>query len=64
MPKMKSKRSLVKRVKVTASQKLKRHHAYRRHIAIHKSTKQKRHLRNDAIMHNSDYKREKSLLGK
>ena len=42
MPKMKSKRGLMKRVKVTGSGKVTRHHAYVSHLAPHKTTKQKR----------------------
>ena len=42
MPKMKSKRALMKRIKVTGSGKVVRHHAYVSHLAPHKTTKQKR----------------------
>ena len=43
MAKMKTKRALAKRVKVTGSGQLKRHSAYTSHLAPHKTTKQKRH---------------------
>lgn len=62
MPKMKTKSSLKKRIKVTGSGKLKRHRAYRSHFAHHKTTKQKRQLRKDGLVSRSDYKREKTLL--
>ena len=45
MPKMKSKKALTKRIKVTGSGKVRRHHAYVSHLAPHKTHKQKRHLR-------------------
>ena len=62
MPKMKSKRGLMKRIKVTGSGKVTRHHAYVSHLAPHKTTKQKRHLMKSASVHNSDYKRIKFLI--
>ena len=45
MPKMKTKRAMAKRVKVTGSGKLLRHHAYTSHRAPYKTHKQKRNLR-------------------
>jgi len=45
MPKMKSRRSAMKSFKVTATGKVKRRKAFRRHILTSKSTKRKRHLR-------------------
>ncbi|MDY6062260.1 MAG: 50S ribosomal protein L35 [Erysipelotrichaceae bacterium] len=62
MPKMKTKRTLAKRVKVTGSGKLKRHHAYTSHFAANKTHKQKVQLRKAAIMNHSDVKRIKELL--
>ena len=62
MPKMKSKRGLMKRVKVTGSGKVTRHHAYVSHLAPHKTTKQKRHLMKSTSVHPSDYKRIKFLI--
>ena len=44
MPKMKSRRALLKRVKLTANGKLKRNHAYVGHLMKNKTTKQKKHL--------------------
>lgn len=64
MPKMKSKRALMKRVKVTGSGKLKRDHTSRRHLAPFKTHKQKRHLRKACTIHISDYKRIKTLISK
>jgi large subunit ribosomal protein L35 len=62
MPKMKSKSAMTKRVKVTATGKLKRGCAYRSHLAPRKTTKQKRHLRKARLVSNSDYKRVKYLI--
>jgi len=62
MPKMKSKRALMKRVKVTGSGKVVRHHAYVSHLAPHKTHKQKRHLRKAAVVSTSDMKRIKYLI--
>lgn len=64
MPKMKSKRALLKRIKVTKSGKIVRHHAYVSHIMRHKSTKQKRHLMKTTVVSNSDVKRIKYLIQK
>ena len=61
MPKMKSKRALMKRIKVTGTGKVVRHHAY---LAPHKTTKQKRHLMKSAVLHKTDYKRIKFLIVK
>ena len=62
MPKMKTKRALAKRVKVTGSGKLKRWSAYTSHLSHNKSQKQKRHLRKASLVHKSDFKRVKDLI--
>ncbi len=64
MPKMKTKKGLAKRVKVTGTGKLKRGRAYTSHLAPRKTTKQKRHLRKAALVSKSDYKRIKLLIQK
>lgn len=64
MPKMKSKKAVTKRIKVTASGKLVRHCAYTSHLAPHKTTKQKRHLRNARLVHKTDEKRIRALIQK
>ena len=43
MPKMKSKRALLKRIKVTGSGKVKIFHSHVSHLSHNKTTKQKRH---------------------
>ncbi len=58
MPKMKTNRGAAKRFSVTGSGKLKRRKAFLRHILTSKSTKQKRHLRQSALV---DGANEKSL---
>lgn len=64
MPKMKSKKALTKRVKVTGSGKLMRKSAYTSHLAPSKTTKQKRHLRKSHPISASDFKRIKFLIQK
>ena len=62
MPKQKSKRSLRKRVKLTGRGRLRRYHAYKRHILTKKSAKRKRHLRKAAMVDHSDELRLKRLM--
>lgn len=62
MPKMKTRKSLAKRVKKTGTGKLKRSHAYTSHLSHNKTQKQKRQLRKSAIVSKSDYKRIKLML--
>lgn len=62
MPKMKSNRAAAKRFKVTGSGKIKREKAYRGHILTKKSSKRKRHLRQDTIVSVSDQKRIERLI--
>ena len=49
MPKQKTKKAVVKRMKLTKSGKVKRHHAFTSHIMVRRSTKRKRHLRSSAL---------------
>ena len=62
MPKMKTKKTLAKRVKVTGSGKLKRQHAYVSHFAANKTHKQKVQLRKSTTVSKSDEKRISQLL--
>ncbi|WP_406615849.1 50S ribosomal protein L35 [Mycoplasmopsis hyopharyngis] len=62
MPKMKTKRALRKRIKITGTGKIMREQAYRSHLAQNKTTKQKRQSRKSALMHRSDVKRFKALI--
>jgi large subunit ribosomal protein L35 len=54
MPKVKTKSGAKKRFKVTGTGKVKRKHAYKRHILTKKGTKQKRRLSNSAIVKKVD----------
>ena len=62
MPKMKSKSSLNKRIKVKKSGKVIRSQAKTSHLFANKSTKQKRHLRKQINMSKSDIKRYKDII--
>ncbi|MFY8137326.1 MAG: 50S ribosomal protein L35 [Flavobacteriales bacterium] len=62
MPKAKTKSGAKKRFQVTGSGKIKRKSAFKRHILTKKSTKRKRHLGNDSIVHPSDVKSIKAQL--
>ena len=55
MPKMKTDKGVAKRFKKTANG-FKRKQAHLRHILTKKSTKRKRHLRDDAQVHDNDKK--------
>jgi large subunit ribosomal protein L35 len=62
MPKQKSKRALRKRVKLTGRGRIRRYHAYKRHILTKKSAKRKRHLRKHAMVAHADELRLKRLM--
>lgn len=64
MPKMKSNRSLMKRIKVTGSGKIKYIHAFKGHHAPYKTPKQSRQLRRSGIIDKTDYKRIRFMIGK
>ncbi len=62
MPKMKSNRGARKRFKKTAKGKVKRHSAYTNHLLSHKSTTQKRRLRQAKVVDKADEKRVKRMI--
>ena len=62
MPKMKTHRGMAKRVKITGSGKVKRHHAFARHLLGNKSMKRKRNLRHSTIMAPADAQVVKKML--
>ena len=62
MPKQKTHSGLKKRVKVTASGKLKRGHAYTGHLKTNKTHKQNKDLSKSGLVHETDMKRIKSLI--
>ena len=57
MPKMKTKRAAAKRLKRTASGKLKRHRGWKRHLLEWKSPKRKRQLRKASLIAGADQPR-------
>ena len=64
MPKMKSRKALTKRIKITGTGKLKRKCANMSHLAPIKSQKQKRHLRKARLVHDTDMKRFEACIQK
>jgi large subunit ribosomal protein L35 len=63
MPKLKTRRAVAKRFKVTGKGKLKRSHAYAGHILTKKTSKRKRNLRKPDLVHSADEARMKRMLG-
>jgi large subunit ribosomal protein L35 len=57
MPKLKTHSGAAKRFKKTATGKVKRGHAFARHILTSKDTKKKRHLDKDVILAKADEKK-------
>ena len=62
MPKMKTVSSAKKRFTLTATGKIKRKHAFKRHILTKKTTKQKRSLTHDTIVNAHDLKAVRAML--
>jgi len=62
MPKMKSNRGAMKRLKTTASGKIKREKSYRSHILTKKSSKRKRKLRSATLVSKQDSKKAKRMI--
>lgn len=54
MPKMKTHKGAAKRFKKTATGKIKRGKAFKRHILTSKATKRKRHLDADTLVSDAD----------
>ena len=63
MPKIKTNSSAKKRVVVTGSGKIKRKHAFKRHILTKKSKKRKLALTHSGLVHESDVNSIKEQLG-
>ncbi len=63
MPKVKTNSSAKKRFKLTGSGKIKRKKAYKSHLLTKKETTRKKNLGKDTIVHKSDVKNIKLLLG-
>ncbi len=62
MPKVKTNSGAKKRFKLTGTGKIKRKHAFHRHILTKKTTKQKRNLVHDALVFPADERRIKAML--
>ena len=62
MPKMKTNSGAKKRFRFTGTGKIKRHHAYHRHILTKKTKKQKRNLVHQTIVDQSNMKQVRDLL--
>ncbi len=63
MPKMKTKKAVAARFSVTGTGKLKRRRPNMRHILTKKSSKRKRQLGKDALVHEGQLKMYKRLMG-
>lgn len=62
MPKLKSHRGAVKRFKLTATGKVKRGHAFARHLLSAKTTKVKRKLDKDTLVSKAEAKNVRRML--
>jgi large subunit ribosomal protein L35 len=62
MPKQKTKRAAMKRFKLTANGKVKRGHAFKRHILTKKHPDRKRKLRKGTLVSGADLRNIKRLL--
>ena len=62
MPKMKTNSSAKKRFKLTGSGKIKRKHAFKRHILTKKATTRKRRLTHSGLVSKPDTNNIKALL--
>jgi len=62
MPKQKTHRGAAKRLKITASGKVKRGHSYHTHILNKKSSKRKRKLRHATLVSAAETKMIKKLM--
>ncbi|MEO0232141.1 MAG: 50S ribosomal protein L35 [candidate division WOR-3 bacterium] len=62
MPKIKTKKSALKRFKITAKGKIKRYRAFHSHLAQSKNPKRKRRLRKPAYLSGGDEKKIKKIL--
>ena len=63
MPKVKTNSGAKKRFALTGSGKIKRKHAFKRHILTKKTTKAKRNLTYSGLVSSADESTVKSLLG-
>lgn len=64
MPKLKTKKSVAKRFKITKKGKVRRNKAYSQHLLSSKSAKRKRNLRQPGLVTGKQARTVKRLLGK
>lgn len=62
MPKVKTKGSAKKRFRLTATGKIKRHHAFHSHILTKKTKKQKKNLQGSTILDRTNVRQVRDLL--
>ena len=62
MPKLKTNRGARKRFRKTGSGKVRRNHAYKRHILTKKTTKRKRNLRKSTMVSAANLRRVKRMI--
>jgi large subunit ribosomal protein L35 len=62
MPKLKTRKAAAKRYKITGTNKVLRHHAYKGHLLMKKSNKQKRKLSQTLCVNPSDIPAIKIML--
>lgn len=62
MPKLKTRKAAAKRYKITGTENFLRHHAYKGHLLMKKSNKQKRKLSQVLCVHKNDTKAIKLML--
>jgi large subunit ribosomal protein L35 len=63
VPKLKTRKGLSDRVRVTRNGKLMRKHAWKSHLLTHKSPKRIRAFRSDQVIHPADAKQVRRALG-
>ena len=63
MPKLKTRKGIAKRIRVTRTGKLVRAHAWKSHLLEHKSAKRKRAYRSSAGVDRTDRKAVRRALG-
>lgn len=63
MPKLKTRKGLAKRIRVTRTGKLVRGHAWKSHLLEHKSSKRKRAYRQTTALDGADAKTVRRALG-
>ena len=62
MPKLKTRKAAKKRYKITGNDNFLRHHAYKGHLLMKKSNRQKRKLSQVLCVHENDIKSIKLML--